>query len=57
MILLSTYTRDDLPADARSCGAARYVHKEDFSPMVLRETWDELGPPSPRRRRESDRDG
>jgi DNA-binding NarL/FixJ family response regulator len=46
VILLSTYTRDDLPDDARSCGAAKYVHKEDFSPAVLRETWDELGPPA-----------
>jgi two-component system invasion response regulator UvrY len=44
VILLSTYTRDDLPDDARCCGAAKYVHKEDFSPMVLRETWDECGP-------------
>lgn len=39
VILLSTYTRDDLPADAASCGAARYVHKEDISPAVLREVW------------------
>jgi two-component system, NarL family, invasion response regulator UvrY len=44
VILLSTYTRDDLPGDARSCGAVRYVHKEDFSPLILRETWDEHGP-------------
>jgi two-component system invasion response regulator UvrY len=44
VILLSTYTRDDLPDDARNSGAAKYVHKEDFSPMVLRETWDECGP-------------
>jgi DNA-binding NarL/FixJ family response regulator len=41
VILLSTYTEADLPNDARDCGAARYVHKEDFSPNVLRETWDE----------------
>jgi two-component system invasion response regulator UvrY len=41
VILLSTYTRDDLPDDARTCGAARYVHKEDFSPALLRDTWDE----------------
>jgi DNA-binding NarL/FixJ family response regulator len=41
VILLSTYTVDDLPFDARTCGAKRYVHKEDFSPVVLRETWDE----------------
>ena len=46
VILLSTYTRDDLPDDARSCGAATYVHKEDFSPALLRETWDECGPSS-----------
>lgn len=44
VILLSTYTRDDLPAEADTCGAERYVHKEDFSPMLLRETWDERGP-------------
>jgi two-component system, NarL family, invasion response regulator UvrY len=43
VILLSTYTRDDLPEDARACGAVRYVHKEDFSPLLLRETWDEHG--------------
>jgi two-component system, NarL family, invasion response regulator UvrY len=41
VILLSTYRADDLPADAATCGAARYVHKEDFGPAVLRETWDE----------------
>jgi DNA-binding NarL/FixJ family response regulator len=44
VILLSTYTRDDLPEDARSCGAAKYVHKEDFSPAILRDTWEECGP-------------
>ncbi len=43
VIRLSTYTRDDLPEDARACGAVRYVHKEDFSPLILRETWDEHG--------------
>ena len=41
VILLSTYTQDDLPADARSCGAAAYVHKEDLSPALLRQLWDE----------------
>ncbi len=39
VILLSTYTADDLPADARTCGAADYVHKEDFSPTLLAELW------------------
>ena len=41
VILLSTYTQDDLPADARTCGAAAYVHKEDMSPALLRRVWDE----------------
>ena len=41
VILLSTYTQADLPADARTCGAAAYVHKEDMSPALLRQIWDE----------------
>ena len=44
VILLSTYTQDDLPADARTCGAAAYVHKEDMSPALLRRIWDERRP-------------
>jgi DNA-binding NarL/FixJ family response regulator len=40
VVLLSTYRADDLPADAGDCGAARYVHKEDFGPAVLREILD-----------------
>lgn len=43
VILLSTYDERSLPADAATCGAARYVHKEDFGPAVLREIWDEVG--------------
>ena len=39
VMMLSTYRADDLPSDAATCGAARYVHKEDFGPAVLRETW------------------
>jgi two-component system invasion response regulator UvrY len=35
VILLSTYTESDLPADARNCGALAYVHKEDLSPTLL----------------------
>ena len=35
VVLLSTYDADDLPADARTCGAAAYVHKEQFGPDVL----------------------
>jgi two-component system, NarL family, invasion response regulator UvrY len=40
VILLSTYDAEDLPADARDCGAIAYVHKEQFGPDVLRSTWD-----------------
>jgi two-component system, NarL family, invasion response regulator UvrY len=43
VVLLSTYRADDLPADAASCGAADYVHKEDFGPAVLRDIWDRHG--------------
>jgi DNA-binding NarL/FixJ family response regulator len=46
VILLSTYAADELPADARTCGAATYVNKEEFGPEVLRrlEVWLEDGP-------------
>ena len=40
VILLSTYRAADLPPEARQCGAATYVHKEDFDPGVLRAIWD-----------------
>ena len=40
VILLSTYSEADLPADARDCGAIAYVHKEDFGPALVRELWD-----------------
>jgi two-component system, NarL family, invasion response regulator UvrY len=40
VILLSTYRAADLPPEARQCGAASYVHKEDFDPGVLRAIWD-----------------
>jgi DNA-binding NarL/FixJ family response regulator len=35
VILMSTYAASDLPAEATTCGAARYVHKEDLDPMIL----------------------
>ena len=40
VILLSTYSETDLPADAREAGAIAYVHKEDFGPALVRELWD-----------------
>jgi two-component system, NarL family, invasion response regulator UvrY len=39
VILLSTYDAEDLPADARTCGAVGYVHKEQFGPDVLTRRW------------------
>jgi two-component system invasion response regulator UvrY len=39
VILLSTYDAEDLPGDARSCGALGYVHKEQFGPDVLIDMW------------------
>jgi DNA-binding NarL/FixJ family response regulator len=39
VILLSTYSRDDLPSDAQSSGALAYVHKEELTPNVLEDLW------------------
>lgn len=39
VVLLSTYDADDLPDDARHCGASAYVHKEQFGPDVLERVW------------------
>ena len=44
VILLSTYSEADLPADARDCGAIAYVHKEDFGPALVRTLWDASTP-------------
>ena len=40
VILLSTYTPGDLPADALDCGAAGYVNKDEFGPQLLTELWE-----------------
>ncbi len=39
VMLLSTYQAGDLPGDPDSCGAAAYVHKEEFGPAVIRDVW------------------
>src|ERR1700691_3905812 len=39
VILLSTYDAEDLPADARTCGAIGYVHQAQFGPDVLLDMW------------------
>ena len=41
--LISSYEAADLPAEARSSGAAAYIHKEDFEAEVLRKLWDARG--------------
>ena len=41
VILLSTYSEADLPADAREYGAIAYVHKEDFGPALVRDLWQQ----------------
>ena len=40
VMLLSTYQRRDLPAEALQVGAAAYVDKKDFGPDVLMQVWD-----------------
>jgi two-component system, NarL family, invasion response regulator UvrY len=46
VLLLSTYRSEDLPGDARTCGAIGYVHKEDLGPATVRERWDHRDEPS-----------
>ena len=43
VVLVSTYAANDLAADARTCGAVAYVHKEELAPRVLRELWSSGG--------------
>lgn len=43
VVLMSTYTAADLPADATDCGACSYVHKEDLFPDVLNDVWAQNG--------------
>ena len=39
VFLCSTYTLDELPADALTSGANAYVNKEELSPAVLERLW------------------
>jgi two-component system, NarL family, invasion response regulator UvrY len=41
--LISSYRATDLPAEARSSGAAAYIHKEDFEAELLRALWEAQG--------------
>ena len=42
----ATYAAEDLPTDARSSGAAAYVHKDELSPRLLRGLWESGGDPN-----------
>lgn len=46
VFLVSTYAEADLPADARSSGAAAYIHKDELSPRLLRGLWESGGDPA-----------
>ena len=39
VVLMSTYSREDLPSDAAQSGALAYVHKEELLPNVLEDLW------------------
>ncbi len=39
-VLLSTYREEDLPAEARSCGALGYLHKANLDAGALRGLWE-----------------
>src|SRR5919109_2807671 len=39
VVLCSTYSAADLPADAMTCGAQAYVDKGDLAPETLTEVW------------------
>lgn len=43
VILVSTYTLDDLPPTARTSGAIAYVNKDELSPRVIRRLWADGG--------------
>jgi DNA-binding NarL/FixJ family response regulator len=44
--LVSTYREQDLPDNARTCGAAAYLHKSEFCATALRSLWDERAYPA-----------
>lgn len=41
--LVSTIKENDLPSDARSCGAAAFISKETLEPSVLASLWEARG--------------
>jgi two-component system, NarL family, invasion response regulator UvrY len=45
VLLLSTYSSDELPDDAATCGARAYVHKSELAPDVLKAVVEGSQPP------------
>ncbi len=43
VVLLSTYSLEEIGQEALSCGAAAYLPKERFDSASLRRVWDEVG--------------
>jgi DNA-binding NarL/FixJ family response regulator len=39
-LLMSTYREEDLPLQARACGATAYLQKSDFGGPALRALWE-----------------
>jgi DNA-binding NarL/FixJ family response regulator len=46
VILVSTYTVDEVPPTARTSGAVAYLNKDELSPRVVRRLWDAGGDPA-----------
>ena len=46
VVLVSTYTVEQLPPHARTCGAAAYINKDELSPRLVRRIWSERGDPA-----------
>jgi two-component system, NarL family, invasion response regulator UvrY len=46
VILVSTYTEEEMPPSARECGAIAYVNKDELSPRVVRQLWEAGGDPA-----------
>ncbi len=44
VLLVSTYSADDLPDEASACGARAYVHKAELTPEVLTAVTDGTQP-------------
>jgi two-component system, NarL family, invasion response regulator UvrY len=46
VVLVSTYTEEDMPSTARTCGAAAYLNKDELSPRRVRRLWQSGGDPT-----------